>query len=92
MRGFSGMGFPPYEGRVNTWGIVQNGVLCYSKNMIRVDAEGTTGKELEKVVDEDLLKFGKWFESKGNEPLTRPEFAIIKTWIWFKLHENSETG
>jgi hypothetical protein len=50
-----------------------------------------TGEELEKVVDEDLKEFAKFF-CKGlkNESLANAERAIIKTYLWWKTHEESE--
>ncbi len=43
-------------------------------------------QELEREVDEDIKEFDEWFQRLGNAPLSRPERAIIKTYIWHKRH------
>ena len=52
------------------------------------DGKGTiSGKELESVVDEDLKAFEEFFCKKlGNNRLADPERAVIKTYLWYKMH------
>lgn len=46
-----------------------------------------SNKELEEVVEADIKKFEKFFcEKLDNPKLSGPEVAIIKTYLWFKLH------
>lgn len=46
------------------------------------------GKELEAIVDRDLEAFSDFFcRGLGNSSLTGPEKAIVKTWLYWKLHE-----
>lgn len=40
--------------------------------------------ELELAVNEDIRKFDAWFQELGNDPLTKSEVAVIKTYLWFK--------
>lgn len=54
--------------------------------MISVTSEKKEGKELEAEVDEDITAFQVWFQSKGQEPLSKPEWAILKTYLWYKTH------
>lgn len=55
--------------------------------MITVQAENVEAGKLEEVVDADIRKFEEWFCREGkNDPLSGPERAIIKTYLWLKLH------
>ena len=45
-----------------------------------------TGSELEEAVDVDIKGFDVYFQSLGNDPLNGPEKAIVKTYLWYKLH------
>ena len=46
------------------------------------------GKDLEEVVDADLADFEKFMMEKVDDsgPLSGPEKAILKSWIWWKTH------
>ncbi len=57
---------------------------------IAVSAEGLDGKELEKVVDEDIKKFTSFFISLGNDGLNPYEKAAIKTYLHWKTHGEPE--
>jgi hypothetical protein len=51
-----------------------------------VKAELTDATELpENQVDQDISQFNDWFQTKGNEALARSEYAIIKTYLAWKL-------
>lgn len=55
--------------------------------MITVQAENVEAIKLEAEVDEDIRQFEAWFCREGkNDPLIGPERAIIKTYLWMKLH------
>lgn len=43
---------------------------------------------LEAAVDADIVAFGEYFqrELKNDEPLSKSERAIIKTYLWWKTH------
>lgn len=60
--------------------------------MISVQADNLSdSKELEKEVDAAITAFDVWFQQKGkNDPLTGPERAIIKTFLWFQTHEGAK--
>lgn len=54
---------------------------------ITVEAVGCTdARVLEEEVDEDLEKFSDFFESLGNDPLSRFERTTIKTYLYWKTH------
>jgi hypothetical protein len=56
--------------------------------MIKIQTEKKDGKELEQEVDEDIKQFDLWFQKSGqNDPLTNSEWAIIKTYLWWKTHQ-----
>jgi len=56
--------------------------------MIKVTASGLVGEELLKAVTEDILRFDKFFQKVGSQaPLVNSEVAIIKSYLWYKLHE-----
>ena len=49
--------------------------------------EALEGVELEKIVDEDLLKFADFYKKAlGNDILSQFEKAAIKTYLWWKTH------
>jgi len=49
--------------------------------------EALEGVELEKIVDEDLLKFADFYKKTlGNDILSQFEKAAIKTYLWWKTH------
>lgn len=55
--------------------------------MITVQAENIEAGKLEQAVDEDIRRFEEWFCGDGrNDPLVGSERAIIKTYLWMKLH------
>lgn len=43
------------------------------------------GGTIEETVDADIREFDEFFRSLGNDPVTRPEKSIIKTWVAWKL-------
>jgi hypothetical protein len=43
-------------------------------------------KELEEAVDEDIERFNDYFQSLGNDPLTRFEKSAVKTYLHWKTH------
>ena len=54
--------------------------------MIKVTCESTDRKMIEPEVDQDIEQFDKWMQGSGlGDPLSRPERAIIKTWLAYKL-------
>jgi hypothetical protein len=50
------------------------------------------GKTLESTVEEDIRAFETWFRAKGNDPLVRSEIAILKTYLYFKTHNEGDEG
>lgn len=61
--------------------------------MIKVDASGLQGPGLEKAVDEDIAAFDEFFRSIGNENLVPSEWAILKTYLWWKTKkEKTDAG
>lgn len=51
-----------------------------------IDVTSTTSSEtLEAEVDRELDAFNEWFQAQGNGPIVRPEKAILKTFLWYKL-------
>jgi hypothetical protein len=52
--------------------------------MIKVEREDEK-TPVEQDVDEDIRQFNEWFQTLGNDPLSRPERAIIKTYLAYKL-------
>ena len=62
--------------------------MRYLLNMsIHVQVDHLSEKELEKAVDEDIDRFAEFFCSLGNDVLVQPERAAIKTWLWWKTHD-----
>jgi hypothetical protein len=54
--------------------------------MIKVTCESTDRLAVEQEVDQDIAGFDKWVQGSGlGDPLSRPERAIIKTWLAYKL-------
>jgi len=51
--------------------------------MLKFSTENTENPEQD--ADEDIEKFELFLEEKGLEPLAKPERAIIKTYLWYKL-------
>lgn len=48
----------------------------------------TDSKELEAAVDADIAEFDKYFQGKlNNAPVLSSEKAIIKTYLWWKTHQ-----
>ena len=54
---------------------------------IIVEADAYTDADLEKLVDEDISNFDAYFQSLGNDPLSRFERSTIKTFMHWKTHE-----
>jgi len=53
---------------------------------IQVTADVSEATTLEQLVDQDLAQFEEFFATKlGNGAMTRPERAIIKTYLGYKL-------
>lgn len=51
---------------------------------VAVTAQGEAGAALEQEADEAIETFDAWFrEELGNEPMTKSERAILKTFIWW---------
>jgi hypothetical protein len=58
--------------------------------MLKLQATVPEGGSLEQVVDEDIICFEEYFKKLGNDPLSKPEKAIIKTYLWFKVQAKNE--
>jgi len=57
------------------------------KILVTVTENTTTDTNLEHVVDEDIEAFAKYFcKELKNDTLSRPERAILKTYLWWKTH------
>lgn len=49
--------------------------------------------DLEKIVDEDIGAFQEYFcKELGNSSLSNPEVSIIKTYLWWKTHQERTSG
>jgi len=49
---------------------------------------GAEGEELEKAVDADIANFNEYFQRElKNDPLISSEKACIKTYLWWKTHQ-----
>jgi len=60
---------------------------------VTVPVDTLERSKVEELVDEDLRNFGDWFQQRvGSGPLIRPEIAIIKTYLYFKLFEEKKDG
>lgn len=55
---------------------------------ISVSSSAMSDKQLEELVDKDIADFEKFMMEKVDQsgPLSGPEKAIIKTYIWWKTH------
>lgn len=53
---------------------------------IIVTADVSTEEKLEQLVDEDILRFDRYFQSLGNDPLVKFEHAVIKSYLFWKTH------
>ena len=42
-------------------------------------------KAVEEEVNQDLELFNTWFQTQGNAPLAKSEWAILKTYCYFKI-------
>jgi len=61
--------------------------------MIVVKCDSKVPKDSEREVDQDLEQFEKYMEIRGLGPkLSRPERAIIKTYLYWKMWEAKEEG
>ncbi len=50
-------------------------------------------QELERFVDEDIAEFEQWFcrnVDTNAVALLGPEKAILKTYLWYKIHSDEE--
>jgi len=50
-----------------------------------VELRERPGEEVAAGMDEELGRFGEWFQSKGNAPLVGVERSILKTFLAWKL-------
>src|SRR5581483_9540787 len=57
---------------------------------LRIEESMTRTPE-EETVDKLIADFDSWFQQRGNEPIVRPERAIIKTFCYFLIHEKNRT-
>lgn len=60
-------------------------------SLLKVDAQGLTGKALEIAVEKDIERFNEYFVKLGtpvakNDPLDKYEKAAIKTYLWWKVN------
>ncbi len=53
---------------------------------IIIEAQVLNEAELEQVVDKDIATFSDYFQSLGNDPLSRFESSTIKTYLHWKTH------
>jgi hypothetical protein len=54
--------------------------------MIKVKCQAGVPKDSEQEVDQDLEQFEQYVEARGlGPPLSKPERAIIKTYLYWKL-------
>lgn len=55
---------------------------------LQVTPKPETGKALEAEVDVTISQFETWFIGKlGDQPLSGPEKAILKTFLWWMHNE-----
>ncbi len=52
---------------------------------VKVNTSSALGSALERLVDADIADFDDFFRGLGNDPISRPEKAIIKTFLAWKL-------
>jgi hypothetical protein len=56
-------------------------------------AEGCKYESLEAVVDADIADFEEYFcEELKNDSLAKSERSIIKTYLWWKTHQENPSG
>lgn len=73
-------------------------ITVIRSNEVDVDGSGNTVgvrdvTDLEKVVDADIAAFQKYFcEELGNSSLSNPEISIVKTYLWWKTHQERTSG
>lgn len=59
--------------------------MTMTGNYLKVDVQGWDGASLEQVVDADISAFADYFCGElKNDSLSRPEVAILKTYLYFK--------
>ena len=69
-----------------------------TKNRISVNidlqvSEGEKPLTLEQAVDADIHEFARYFcQELNNDSLTRSERSIIKTYLWWKAHQENISG
>lgn len=51
--------------------------------MLQATADGKTGEELKREVEDAIQEFDAWFQGLPNEPLSMPEKAIIDTFCYW---------
>lgn len=55
------------------------------------DLVDLVGAELEAAVDEDIVEFDQYFQQVlQNEPLVLSERAILKTYLYWKTHQETK--
>jgi hypothetical protein len=58
--------------------------------MVHVTVNIEEGQTVEQAVDEDIGRFNKFMLSRvDDQPLTRFEKAILKTYLHWKIHEGA---
>lgn len=62
--------------------------------MIAVEVGAMSDKDLEEAVDEDLAAFEQFMLTRVDPsgPLSKPERAIIKTYLYWKTHPEVTRG
>lgn len=60
--------------------------------MIRVTSDSSPDNHtaVEEEVNQSIKQFDAWFQGLGNDPIVRGEFAIIKTYLYYKLIEERD--
>ena len=53
-------------------------------SVLKVTVEGEVSS-YEVTVDEDIADFNEFFKSLGNDPIIKSEYAILKTYLAWKL-------
>jgi len=63
-------------------------VVVYLEDDAHRSFTTTEGDFIAAVVDADIAAFGEYFqrELKNDEPLSKSEKAILKTYLWWKTH------
>lgn len=58
--------------------------------IVILDPNANSGKELEEIVEADIEAFARFFCGQlKNDSLSKPERAILKTYLWWKTHAES---